>query len=147
GVSEATPRRYRDPDELPEAWVTALAATNPDRLWVGTCQNGVSLIDGHRSRFVNETSGLPDDRITAVSAGIEGAFVGTLWGLAHVSNQGHVSTYDLGGISPDPRSSALFREGSVLWYGTEAGLVALRIEESSRRIEVAKAMGSNENRD
>ncbi|MEO0811545.1 MAG: hypothetical protein AAFY60_01695, partial [Myxococcota bacterium] len=135
GLSEEGPRRYLDPVELPEAWVTAISASAPTRLWVGTCQSGIALIDRDRVLRVSESQGLPDDRVTAVESRDRGAFVGTLWGLAYVDSDGNVTPYRDG--IPDPRSSAVFRDGETLWLGTESGLVAFRLEEAP--IVMAKA--------
>lgn len=128
GLSSEAPRHYLDPVELPEAWVTAVAAASNTRIWVATCQNGIAHVEEGASRHISERNGLPDDRVTTVAASGDNAFVGTLWGLAHVTRRGTVTRYDHG--VPDPRSSALFRDGELLWLGTEAGAVAFRVEEA-----------------
>ncbi len=128
GLSDRGPRSYLDPVELPEAWVTAVSAASDTRLWVGTCQNGVAHVEEGASLHISEKNGLPDDRVTAVTAAGDAAFVGTLWGLAHVTRRGEVTPYGDG--LPDPRSSALFRDGDLLWLGTEAGTLAFRVEEA-----------------
>jgi ligand-binding sensor domain-containing protein len=116
-------RHLQDPEDLPENWVTAVAAVAGDDLWVGTCQRGVVHVRGQSRRFIHRKNLLPDDMVVALAADARGAFIGTLGGLAFAAAEG------IGGRSygwevglPDPRSSALHLERYELWVGTEAGL-------------------------
>lgn len=117
--------RWQDPVHLPENWVVALDTAPDGTVWVGTCQEGAAAIgpDG-QSRRVGLASGLPDRRVTAVAATADGAWVGTLGGVAQVTADG-VRAYGTADGLPDPRSSALFVDGDTVWLGTEGGLARL----------------------
>ncbi len=118
----------QDHRELPENWVTGISAVGADEVWVATCQRGVAHVRGGDVRRFGKKEGLPDERLTAVSAGRRGAFVGTLYGVAWVdTNRGRVQSFGLDAGIPDPRSASLFLEGGSLWVGTEAGLARFRV--------------------
>jgi ligand-binding sensor domain-containing protein len=124
----APARHLQDPDDLPENWVTAVAAVGRNDLWVGTCQHGVAHIHGDHRRFFSRQNLLLDDMVVALAADSRGAFVGTLGGLAFVRSdgeQGRSFGWDAG--IPDPRSSALLLTDNQLWLGTEAGLARYQV--------------------
>ena len=117
-------RRLRDPDALPEAWVTALAA-NGGTLWAGTCQRGVARVSARGATTLDRTRGLPGDRVIALAHSRHGTLIGTLSGLALASSNGATAqpwTLPL----PDRRVSGLFAEDDALWIATEFGLSELR---------------------
>ena len=113
-----------DPRPLSENWVTSVAALSAEQLWVGTCQRGVVYVNGPSAIRFGKQNGLPDERITAVAANSQGAFVATLNGLAFTppNNRGQVQTWHLSDGLPDPRSAGLLLEKDMLWVATEAGL-------------------------
>ena len=120
-------RHLQDPEDLPENWVTAVAAVAADDLWVGTCQRGVAHVRGEDRRFINRRNLLPDDMVVALAADARGAFIGTLGGLTFASADGTTGrSYGWEAGLPDPRSSALHLDGDELWLGTEAGLARYR---------------------
>ena len=128
GLAGRPPRHFQDPVDLPENWVTALAAVSQDELWVGTCQRGVSRLHKDGRQFIDKSNLLPDNMVVAIAADQRGAFIGTLGGLTFAASQG-ISGKSYGwdtGI-PDPRSSALLLAEDELWLGTEAGLAQYRI--------------------
>jgi len=121
-------RHLQDPEDLPENWVTAVAAVAADDLWVGTCQRGVAHVRGENRRFINRENQLPDDMVVALAADARGAFIGTLGGLTFASADGTSSrSYGWEAALPDPRSSTLRLDGDELWLGTEAGLAQYRL--------------------
>jgi ligand-binding sensor domain-containing protein len=116
-------RHLQDPNDLPENWVTAVAAVGRNDLWVGTCQHGVAHIQGARRQFFSRQSLLLDDMVVALAADSRGAFVGTLGGLTFVRSDGGLGrSFTWDASIPDPRSSALLLTDKQLWLGTEAGL-------------------------
>jgi ligand-binding sensor domain-containing protein len=125
-------RHVQDPEDLPENWVIALAASGSETLWVGTCQHGVARVDlrnpsTHR-RFIDTRTILADDMVTALAADERGAFIGTLGGLAFAAAKGESGRaygWQIG--LPDLRSSALLLAGDELWLGTESGLARFRV--------------------
>jgi ligand-binding sensor domain-containing protein len=131
GTAEQPVRHLQDPEDLPENWVTAVAAS-PGALWVGTCQHGVARLrdQGFRDRrFIDRRNLLPDDMVSALAADARGAFIGTLGGLTFAAAEGTAGrTFGWAAGIPDPRSAGLLLDGSSLWLGTEAGLAQYRIE-------------------
>ncbi len=128
GFAGFAARHLQDPEDLPENWVTAVAAIGRDDLWVGTCQHGVAHIHGDRRQFFSRRNLLRDDMVVALAADARGAFVGTLGGLAFVRSDGASGrdfSWDAG--IPDPRSSALLLTDTQLWLGTEAGLARYEV--------------------
>jgi len=118
----------QDHCELPENWVTGISAVAADEIWVATCQRGAAHVKGGEVRRFGRPEGLPDERLTAVAAGKNGAFLGTLYGVAWVAaGKDRAQTFGLQAGIPDPRSAALMREGGSLWVGTEAGLAHFRV--------------------
>lgn len=118
--------RWQDPVHLPENWVVGLDAAPDGTVWVGTCQEGAAAIDRTgKARRIGVADGLPDRRVTAVAATADGAWIGTLGGLAHITAD-RVLTYGTADGIADPRSSALFVDGETVWLATEAGLVQLQ---------------------
>jgi ligand-binding sensor domain-containing protein len=128
GLAGAPARHLQDPDDLPENWVTALAATAADGLWVGTCQRGVARIKGQDRQVIDKKSLLPDDMVVALAADARGAFVGTLGGLTFVTPDGRTGrSYGWAAGLPDPRSASLLLTNDELWLGTEAGLARFEV--------------------
>jgi hypothetical protein len=149
GLGGHAPRHLQDPEDLPENWVTAVAATG-DNLWVGTCQRGLArvqssgrplsqgtrtgslaLLQGSASgqagqlhtQFIDKRTLLPDNMVVALAADERGAFVGTLGGLTFVAAEGlNGKSFGWEAGLPDPRSAALLLATHELWLGTEAGL-------------------------
>lgn len=121
-------RHLQDPEDLPENWVTAVAAVARDDVWVGTCQRGVVHVRGDRRQLFDRRNQLRDDMVVALAADARGAFVGTLAGLAYLSADGGAGrrfSWETG--IPDPRSSALWLAGDQLWLGTESGLALYEV--------------------
>ncbi|MDJ0764019.1 MAG: hypothetical protein QNJ97_13640 [Myxococcota bacterium] len=127
GLGSHIATTYLDPVHLPEAWVMDVSAWSADEFWVATCQNGVAYIKNGSGFVIQKQDGLPDDRIIRVAAQKDGAFIGTLGGLAFISTDGEVSNYAKAINTPDPRTSLVHSEGKRLWYGTESGLVVYTV--------------------
>lgn len=123
--------RWQDPVHLPENWVMGLDAALDGTVWAATCQSGAAAIDPQgKARRYGVADGLPDRRMTTIAATADGAWLGTLNGLARVCGDAVVA-YGVADGLPDPRSAALFVEGDGVWLGTEAGLVYLAPEETA----------------
>jgi ligand-binding sensor domain-containing protein len=117
-------RHLRDPDALPEAWVTALAARD-GALWVATCQRGVARVSANDSQTLDRSSGLPGDRVIALAHADHGVVIGTLSGLARANADGSdARAWSL--PLPDRRIAGLFAEGAALWIATESGMSEVR---------------------
>ena len=106
GLGGRPPRQFQDPVDLPENWVTALAAVSQDELWVGTCQRGVSRLHKDGRQFIDKSNLLSDNMVVAIAADQRGAFIGTLAGVTFVASQGiSGKSYGWEAGIPDPRSS------------------------------------------
>lgn len=122
GLGGHAPRHLQDPEDLPENWVTAVAATG-NAVWVGTCQRGLARVQPLHTQFIDKRTLLPDNMVVALAADQRGAFVGTLGGLTFVAAEGGAGrSFGWEAGLPDPRSAALLLATNELWLGTEAGL-------------------------
>jgi len=103
--------------------VTALTRTPDNALWIGTADRGlVRLLDGVQ-RLDAASSGLPDDRIRALTAGAGGdLWVGTSRGLGrlHAGRWTTFTTRD--GLPSDLINVLLQDRHGNLWIGTQRGL-------------------------
>lgn len=72
-------------DGLPSNWVSALAAAPDGKLWVGTGNAGVALLDPAgkvTNVYTARKDGLPSDEVTAIGLFRGKVYVGTAGGLA-----------------------------------------------------------------
>ncbi len=128
GLGQLPGWHLQDPRPLTENWVTAIDAVGADEVWVALCQRGAVHVSGKKSKRFGKAQGLPDERLTAIAATGQGAFLGTLNGIAWASaTTGSVRAFGLQHGIPDPRSASLMLEADSLWVGTEAGLGEFKV--------------------
>jgi ligand-binding sensor domain-containing protein len=96
--------------------------------WIGTTRGLVRMDVENDSRATvrNASDGMPSDVVTSVVARADGAWVGTIAGLAHV---GDVTRP----IGPRLHVHALASWGDTLWIATNAGILALTAGDSMPR--------------
>lgn len=118
-----TVRAYHDARDLPDNWVTAVAARPDGTALVGTCQHGAALIRPHGPtlRFAS-ADGLADDMVTAVALDASGGFVGTLGGLTRLDGEAPGRSWRARDGLADDRVAMVTELRGEVWVGTEAGL-------------------------
>lgn len=106
-------------------------AVRAQRAWIATDRGVVrARLDGAEDMVAwTSLDGLPDDRVYAVAARSDGAWVGTARGLVFISDSANARNTRTRGISArllnDTPVYALQAVGDTLWIATEAGLMAL----------------------
>ena len=110
---------------IPASEISAIAEDKAHRIWVGTQQNGLYVIENSQTRHLTKQDGLADDVITALvtdSAG--GVWIGTAGqGLQYWSGESfaqHITSAN--GLSNDAVSGLLVNRFGTLWIGTSNGL-------------------------
>ncbi|MEQ1691786.1 MAG: hypothetical protein ABMA00_10890 [Gemmatimonas sp.] len=101
------------------------------RAWIATDRGVVrARLDGTEGMLMwTVLDGLPDDRVLAVAAREDGAWVGTARGLVYISDTSDVRNPRTRGIGTRLLDNtpvyALLSIGDTLWIGTAGGLLAL----------------------
>lgn len=111
--------------EFPAVEVSAITEDRAHRIWVGTQQDGVFMIDGKTIRHFTKTDGLADEVITALAAdSVNGIWIGTASrGVQKWSNGAFTAHLtNTNGLSSDAVSSLLVNRLGILWIGTSNGL-------------------------
>ena len=91
-------------------------------LWLATDRGVVAVgIDDGQVRRWNETDGLVDQRVLALTSWHDEVIVGTMRGIAGIDGSGEVRRPLPGLVRP---VYALHARGDTLWIGTDRGLVA-----------------------
>jgi diguanylate cyclase (GGDEF)-like protein len=111
---------------LPNEQVSTLVEDGKGRLWVGTDGGGLSRYEG--DRFVRELSrDALGGSIRALVADENGLWIGTDEGLAHLADDGTLSSFTPeNGLSRRSVRSLLRDREGVLWVGTDLGLNRLK---------------------
>ena len=94
------------------------------RIWVGTNDNGVVLIDGENRRHYTFRDGLPSSSIRIFAEDLSGnVFIGTTSGLAYVDSNGHLTALS-DKVLDEERILKLDSDSKGIIYGqTKNGLV------------------------
>jgi ligand-binding sensor domain-containing protein len=116
-------------DGPPRAEVSWILPTTPRRIWLGTHQSGVHIIDPTGARVAQlrpdpsqpETA-LPADNVLALErAGDGSVFIGTKRGLYRAREDGSgVTRVRLGQRDPGASTWSLLADGRTLWIGGQA---------------------------
>ena len=117
---------------LQEISASTFMTDSAGRLWVGLGDQGIDLIGADGTRMaglrpdpLHPETALPNRMIvTMTEAEPQEAWIGTLLGLYHTSGRGtRVQRVPLPQADALPRIGTMVRQGSVLWLGTQAGLL------------------------
>ena len=121
----------REPNKLSSHALTALEFDRSGRLWVGTRDQGVSLLSADAARWdlVSRLDGLPDGAVTALRAVGDTMLIGTENGVA-LWNGSEIAGTVPDRVNPSPFASdvitGLLLQGDTLWVATELGLYLSR---------------------
>jgi len=127
-----TVQTIQDGVGLQEVSAFAFMTDSAGRLWVGLGDQGIDLVGPDGSRVAglrpdpaHPDSALPNRLILAMAeAEPQEAWIGTLLGLYHTSDQGRrVTRVPLPQGEPLPRIANIVRQGEQLWLGTLNGLL------------------------
>jgi len=116
----------RDPEQLRESEVAALAEDLEGGLWVGTHGGGVSRLYEGKFTTYSVGEGLPNGFVTALACGKDGSvWIGTEQGLTRRLD-GRLTTYGVKEGLPHAHIRALYTDGDgVVWIGTQRGLASV----------------------
>ncbi len=108
---------------LPAADVFALYEEPGGRLWVGTYQQGVFLLDGKKLRRWDSNDGLPANTVWALEGdGRGGVWAGTYGGgLAHITRNGIETLGQAQGLTSRLIRVIRHTRNGELWVGTSGG--------------------------
>jgi ligand-binding sensor domain-containing protein len=119
----------RNPEQLRESEVMALAEDLEGGLWVGTHGGGVSRL--YKGKFVTYAvpEGLPNDFVGALACTKDGSvWIGTERGLVRMS-QGRSTFYGRKEGLPHENVRALYADADgTVWIGTQDGLASISAE-------------------
>jgi ligand-binding sensor domain-containing protein len=121
----------REPDKLASNALTALEFDGFGRLWIGTVDQGVSLLsaDGTRWSLVSRLDGLPDGAVTVLRASGDTVLIGTENGVA-LWNGSEIAGTVPDRVNPSPFASNVITGallcGDTLWVATQSGLYVSR---------------------
>lgn len=77
------------------ASVTSLYVDHEDRLWVGTNDNGLALMENGQFQMFRKADGLPSSSVRAIIEDGEGnIYVGTAGGMAYIDSELHMHSVD-----------------------------------------------------
>ncbi|MDJ0366500.1 two-component regulator propeller domain-containing protein [Hymenobacter sp. H14-R3] len=120
---------------LPTDALTCVTAAGPGRVWVGTLDQGLLLVDAHAGvvRQLSEAEGLPSHRIATILPDRAGhLWVGTYAGLVrYAPASGQLSVFGETEGFKDPelnRRSAFADADGTLWFGGVSGVYRVRPE-------------------
>lgn len=110
---------------IPTIEISAIVEDQAHRIWIGTQQDGLYVIENSQTRHITVQDGLADEVITALAAdSAGGVWVGTASrGLQRWSSGGFTQHLkNANGLSSDAVSSLLVNRAGALWIGTSNGL-------------------------
>ncbi len=110
---------------IPEVEISAIVEDKAHRIWIGTQQNGIYIIENANIRHLTKSDGLADEVVTALAAdSAGGVWIGTASrGVQHWDNGVFVKNLtSTNGLSSDAVSSLLVNRYGTLWIGTSNGL-------------------------
>lgn len=114
--------------ELAGLHVTDLAGSESD-LWIGTQDRGVAHMHGGSADWFNESAGLPDSHLYAITVSGDRAYVGTPNGIAEFADGRFVRVLAAGAFV-----RSLLVEGNTLLAGTmDDGILEIPLAASSDR--------------
>ena len=119
----------RDPDSLPDSYVTALAVEGDQALWIGSYSQYVSRLDlasGRIRRYDVSDGEQAQRQVAALLPHAGKVWVGTLAGLERLDpatgTRDRVITLDTRTLRAWPRQALVAGRDGDVWYGTQTGL-------------------------
>ncbi len=122
----------REPGGLASQALTAVEFDRAGRLWVGTRDQGVSLLsaDGARWDLISELDGLPRGAVHVLRAVGDTMLIGTEYGVA-LWNGSEIAGAVPEGVNPSPFASdaisGVVLRGDSLWVSTGKGLYVSQV--------------------
>lgn len=118
--NEFLPYAYNE--KLPNKTVWVMETDQSGTLWVGTSQGLFREERGH-IKIIDDTTGLPGNRITAILPDGKNLWVGAEDGFARLNKAGDIKAVfnDRSGFD-GKRIRSLVKNGNVLWIGAESGI-------------------------
>jgi len=110
-------RVFTTADGLPSNWVTALASAPDGKLWVGTGNGGVYLLDPAtgKGKGYRASDGLASDEVTSIALFGEKVYVGTASGLSVLDGGKWSTTSKIGNVTMRNVRLAASGNGNTLW--------------------------------
>ena len=133
---------YRDdafePAEIPESvrafdqksTIASLFEDSQNRIWVGSRDSGIAVLDGPRSRDFTVEHGMSHDRSTGITETPDGTiWVATLDGLNAISPEGTIRTFDVRSGLPVSQIHCIFTDSQGrLMLGTVGGGLVVQVD-------------------
>lgn len=110
---------------IPTVEISAITEDKAHRVWIGTQQNGIYVIENGQTRHIAQENGLADNVITALAADSTGAvWIGTASRGVQCWQNGMLTKHltDATGLSSNAVSSLIVHRNGTLWIGTGNGL-------------------------
>ena len=121
----------REPNKLASNALTAIEFDRSGRLWIGTRDQGLSVLDADGTHWdlVSRLDGLPEGAVTALRAFGDTLLIGTENGVA-LWNGSEIAGTVPDGVNASPFASdvvtGVLLHGDSLWVATELGLYVSR---------------------
>jgi signal transduction histidine kinase/ligand-binding sensor domain-containing protein len=117
----------RNPEQLRESEVWALAEDRDGSLWIATYGGGLSRLQDGRFITFTTKDGLPSDFVAALCLGPDGSlWIGTDRGLSRLQSGRFTTFRRKDGLPSDAVRALHLDERGVLWIGTLGGLRAFQ---------------------
>lgn len=128
--ADTTFEQYTNAIGLPSNYLTSLAFSSNGRLYVGTEDAGIGILDvapgGFEVTPLNSTfNGLASDRITSVAAWGDTMVYGSRSGMGLIVEGFPGARFDQGDGVPSNVVADVFPDGDVVWIATSAGIAYL----------------------
>lgn len=118
---------FGDADGLPKGFVTSLLTDRAGRLWIGTSESGLSVVEdtGAERPAFRKVAGIASNNVRALTEDNFGRiYAGTVRGIDRVTPGSdqvlHLSTLD--GLADDWVTVAFREPNGTLWFGTRNGV-------------------------
>ncbi len=126
-VSRASFRSFGLESGLQNLSINQVTQSQDGLIWLAT-EDGLYRYDGLRFQRFGVAEGLPSNHITALLPAVDGLWVGTTVGVAHLRG-GRMSTFQIPAGNPALSVNALALDaGGTLWLATAGGLLQQRAD-------------------
>jgi ligand-binding sensor domain-containing protein/class 3 adenylate cyclase len=113
---------------IPPVEISAIVEDAQHRIWIGTQQDGLYVVENGQTKHISQADGLADNVITALAADSSGAvWIGTASRGVQCRKDGVFirSITDANGLSSNAVSGLIVHRNGTLWIGTGNGLCRL----------------------
>jgi len=108
---------------------TAMAGAPDGRMWFGSTDDRLAILDKGQARQLGRADGLGLGTVTAILPAGEGAWIGGENGVAHFDGKRFVQIAGRGGDPFAGTTGLVFDKGGTLWMNGGAGISAVAPEE------------------